>query len=78
MSATKIYVNGEQPATLRHKKGMLDWLSLKEAVLAWYGLSADQRKSATIKVIGGDRALYTASEIKQMRFLERKLDPPAT
>src|SRR5208283_3441273 len=50
----KIYVDAGQPATLNNGAGVLtDCATLQEAVLAWHGLTPEQKIRATVKVIGG-------------------------
>lgn len=63
----KIYVDAGQPATLNDGAGALtDCPTLQEAVMAWHGFPPNQKKRATIKVIGGP--VYTAHEIDRLHY----------
>jgi hypothetical protein len=66
MSANKIYVDGGRPATLRYGERSVRYFTLRDAKLAWNTLPPEQRKSATIKVVGGE--LYQESEIRRLHF----------
>jgi hypothetical protein len=66
----KIYVDAEQPATLNDgARKLTDYLTLKEAVMAWHRLPPELTKRATIKVFGGP--VYTAAEIVRLRYRQR-------
>lgn len=63
----KIYVDGDQPATLNNGAGKLtDCPTLQGAVLAWHALPAEQKTRATVKVIGGP--VYTAHHIHRLHY----------
>jgi hypothetical protein len=63
----KIYVDGEQPATLNDGTGTLtDYATLQEAVVAWRGLRPERKVRATVKVIGGP--VYTAYQIDRLCY----------
>jgi len=62
MNEEKICVDASRPATLNNGGSLDDWPSLQEAVVAWDRLPPEQRKHATIRVIGGP--LFTAAEIE--------------
>ena len=65
--AYKIYVDAGQPATLNNGQGVsTDYLTLEEAVLAWFRLAPEQKIRATIKVIGGP--VYRAHEIERFHY----------
>jgi hypothetical protein len=66
----KIYVDAGQPATLNNGGGVLDDCpTLQEAVIAWHRLPPEQKKRATIKVIGGP--VYNAGEIEHLHYVPR-------
>jgi hypothetical protein len=63
----KIYVDAGRPATLNNGTGVLtDCPTLQEAAMAWHRLAPEQKKGATIKVLGGP--LYTAAEIGRFHY----------
>jgi hypothetical protein len=63
----KIYVDAGLPATLNDGAGKLtDYLTLREAVMAWHRLRPEQTKRTTIKVFGGP--VYTATDIVRLHF----------
>src|ERR1700722_12558264 len=65
--AYKIYVDAGQSATLNNGQGVsTDYLTLEEAVLAWFQLAPEQKIRATIKVIGGP--VYRAHEIERLHY----------
>ena len=66
MNDGKIYVDATSPATLHDGYTLLNFPTLRVAILAWFRLPAEQRKKATIKVFGKDGALYTAVEIERL------------
>jgi len=66
MSDDKIYVDPGRPATLNNGGALDDCPTLQEAVMAWHRLSPEQKKRATIRVMGGP--LYTAAEIERLHF----------
>jgi hypothetical protein len=66
----RIYVDGEQPATLNDGAGALaDYRTLQEAVLAWRGLQPEQKVRATVKVIGGP--VYSAYQIDRLYYVPK-------
>jgi hypothetical protein len=66
----RIYVDGEQSATLNDGGGALtDYRTLQEAVLAWRGLRPEQKVRATVKVIGGP--VYSAYEIDRLYYVPK-------
>ena len=66
MNDEKIYVDASRPATLNNGGSLDDCPTLEEAVMAWHRLPPEQRKRATIRVMGGP--LYTATEIERLHF----------
>ena len=61
----KIYVDADQPATLNNGAGkQTDYLTLREAVMAWHRLRPEQTKRATI--FGGP--VYNATDIVRLHF----------
>ena len=66
MSDDKIYVDPGRPATLNNGGALDDCPTLQEAVMAWHRLSPEQKKRATIRVMGGP--LYTAAEIERLHY----------
>jgi hypothetical protein len=62
----KIYVDMTEPATLYNGPIATDFCALRDAIMAWHRLRADQARTAKIKVIGG--AVYTASEIPKLHY----------
>ena len=66
MGDDKIYVDGSRPATLNNGGTLDDCPTLQEAVMAWHRLPPEQRKRATIRVMGGP--LYTAAEIERLHY----------
>jgi hypothetical protein len=69
-NAEKIYVDASQSATLRHAGGSVECSTLREAVIAFHKLPAEDREQATIKVNirGGNGPVYTAKEIDQLHI----------
>jgi hypothetical protein len=63
----KICVNAGQPATLNNGGGVLtDFPTLGEAVMVWHRLPPEQKKRATIKVIGGP--VYNGGELERLCY----------
>ncbi len=61
----RIYVEGEQPATLEHSGGWVRCENLQEAIISWHRLPSEYRTKATIKVKNGP--LYGARDIEHLR-----------
>jgi len=53
-----------RPATLHNGAVSTDWLTLRDAIMAWNRLRPEQARGASIRVIGG--ILYTAAEIAKL------------
>lgn len=66
MSDEKIYVDASRSATLNNGGAADDYRTLQDALAAWHRLPPEQRKRATIRVIGGP--LYTAAEIDRFHY----------
>ena len=66
MSDGKIFADPDRPATLNNGGALDDCPTLREVVMAWHQLPPDQRKRATIRVMGGP--LYTATDIERLQF----------
>jgi hypothetical protein len=69
MSDEKIYVDASRPATLNNGGILDDYRTLQDALAAWHQLPPEQKKRATIRVMGGP--LYTVAEIERLH-LSRK------
>jgi hypothetical protein len=63
-----IYVDAKLPATLRHALVSLDFLTLREAVIAWRNLPDEQKRRATVKVVGKDGRLFKAADIERLHY----------
>jgi hypothetical protein len=66
MSDEKIYVDPSRPATLNNGGALDDCPTLEQAIMAWRRLTPEQKKRATIRVMGGP--LYTANEIERLHY----------
>jgi hypothetical protein len=68
MSDDRIFVDASRPATLNNGGVLDDYPTLQEAIMAWHRLPSEQRKRASIRVMGGP--LYTAAEIERLHYGE--------
>jgi hypothetical protein len=64
-SEGEIYVDPSQPAILQGAIGSVDCPTLREAVIGWLQLSAEQKENTTIRV--AERA-YTAFEVGRLHY----------
>jgi hypothetical protein len=62
----KIHVDASRPATLNSGAALDDYATLHEAITAWRRLSDEQKRRATIRVIGGP--LYAADVIPRLYY----------